>query len=442
MITLHPLPDADFACPACSARLVADGWYMPGMRPLATLACPSCGRRYYGDLRVAQALYTPMLLDAETGAVHDAHGVPWFARWLRDSYAARASDDPVFTVHELRPVARPLLLNCIDRLYGHALLKLFNAQHYLDHHPDRDLIVLVPRYLAWLVPDGVAEVWTVDLPLRRGAEWNDALASSIADRISGFESCALSVALPHPHPGDVDIERFTRVKPAGEDLWRDVPRRPAVAFIWRDDRTWSRPGTPMRRLTERLGRAVGGTLQGGTSQAAQAQRARVIALAEGLHGTFPGVRFRVIGPGTPGDLPEWISDERAGLMDEATERRWCELYAASHLVIGIHGSNMLLPSAHAGAVLELVPHDRWGNYLQDLHVRRADAREAMIHTRLVPDLLEPEAVAAIACSILTDRNAMMLNLGREMSRHASAPIGSFVELRRRLRDSSENGGTA
>lgn len=435
MITLHPVPDVDFACPACSARLVAHGWYVPGMRALARLECPSCSRQFYGDLGVAQALYTPMLLDVETGEVHDPHGVPWFARWLRDSYAARVSDDLDVTVRELRPVVRPLLLNCIDRLYGHAVLKLFNAQHYLDHHPDRDLIVLVPRYLAWLVPDGVAEVWTVDLPLRRGAEWNDALASRIAERISGFESCAISVALPHPHPGDVAIERFTRVKPAGEDLWRDVPRRPAVAFIWRDDRVWSGPETPMRRLTERLGRAVGSASQG-----AQAQRARVIALAESLRVAFPKVSFRVIGPGTPGDLPEWIGDERAGVIDEGTERRWCELYAASHLTIGIHGSNMLLPSAHAGAVLELVPHDRWGNYLQDLHVRRADPREAMIHTRLVPDALEPEAVASIAASILTDRNAMMLNLGREMSRHASAPIASFVELRRRLRDDAEKGG--
>lgn len=442
MITLHPVPDADFACPACSARLVAHGWYMPGMRALARLVCPSCGRRYYGDLSVAQALYTPMLLDADTGEVHDAHGVPWFARWLSDSYATRVSSDLDFTVRELRPPRRPLLLDCIDRLYGHALLKLFNAQHYLDHHPDRDLILLVPRYLAWLVPDGAAEVWTIDLPLRRGAEWNDALASKIAQRLSGFESCAISVALPHPHPGDVAIERFTRVKPADEDLWRGVARRPAAAFIWRDDRTWSRPGTPMRKLTERLGRAVGGRDEGGSSQGVQAQRARVIALAEGLRGAFPDICFRVIGPGTPGDLPEWIQDERVGAIDEATERRWCELYAASHLVVGIHGSNMLLPSAHAGAVLELVPHDRWGNYLQDLHVRHADAREAMIHTRLVPDTLEPEAVAEIAASILSDRNAMMLNLGREMSRHASAPIGSFVELRRRLRDGLDNGGAA
>ena len=292
MITLHPVPQINAACPACSAGLVADGWYMPGMRPLAALGCPACGRRYYGDLPVAQALYTPMLLDAGTGQVFDAHGVPWFAKWLAQAYAARSNEDIGFTVRTNRPVRRPLVLNCLDRLYGHALLKLFNAQYYIDHRPDVDLILLVPRYLQWLVPDGVAEVWSVDLPLRRGAEWNDRLAAQITQRVQEFGACLLSVALPHPHPADVAIQRFTRVAPSDEALWATVTARPVVTFIWRDDRVWGGHDTPMRKLADRLGRAVGAG-----SARADVQRQHVVALAELLLVAFPSLVFRVVGPG-------------------------------------------------------------------------------------------------------------------------------------------------
>lgn len=397
---------------------------MPGMRALADLVCPGCSARFYGDLPCGQGLYTPQLLDAATGEVFDRFGVPWFARWLRDSFADRRTDDLDFTVEEFRPVVRPLLLNCLDKLYGHALLKLFNAQHYLDHHPDHDVVLLLPRYLRWLAPRGVAAVWSVDLPLRRGAEWNDRLADEIARRVAPFASCMLSVALPHPHAEDVDIERFTGVAPCDEERWAQVAHEPTVTFVWRDDRTWGGQGGGLRRLADRLA--------GGAGRAADrvaAQRERVVALAATLRRSAPALRFVVAGPGTPGDLPEHIVDDRTPAIDEAVERRWCSLYAASHVVVGIHGSNMLLPSAHAGAVVELVPADRWGNVMQDLMTASHDAREALLAVRLVPDSADPETVALIVGSLLTYRNAMMLNLGRANSLHSAARIDSFAERR-------------
>jgi len=150
MIRLHPIPDADHTCPYCQVRLEVRGWYIPGMRNLADLKCPQCGRKFYGDLPVGHGLYYPMLLEPDTGIVHDKHGVNWFANWLRDSYANRVNSPVKFTVEDFRPLKRPVLLNCLDRLYGHCILKLLNAQYYLDHHSNIDLIVLVPRFLRWM----------------------------------------------------------------------------------------------------------------------------------------------------------------------------------------------------------------------------------------------------------------------------------------------------
>ncbi|HEX8115700.1 MAG TPA: hypothetical protein VF521_00385, partial [Pyrinomonadaceae bacterium] len=236
---LHPVTDADHECSYCRVSLRVKGWHIPGMRNLADLFCGLCGREFYGDLAAGQALYTPMLLDKATGEVHDPHGVDWFAGWLRDSYARR-SDEPVpFEVSELRTIKRPVvLLNCLDTLYGHSLLKLLNAQYYLDRRADLDLVVMVPSFLAWMVPEGVAQVWVVGLPLRRGTEWSEWLAREVRRRVETFDEANLSHALSHPRPDEFDIERFTRVKPFPLGEWDARLGRPTVTFIWRDDRPW------------------------------------------------------------------------------------------------------------------------------------------------------------------------------------------------------------
>jgi hypothetical protein len=410
MIRLHPLTDAPHDCPHCGATLQIVGWHIPGMRNLAELRCEVCGREFYGDIAAGQALYTPMLLEKASGVVHDAHGVEWFARWLRDSYAQRASDPLNFTQEELAPVTRHVvLLNCLDTLYGHCLLKLLNAQHYLDHQPDLDLIVIVPSFLRWLVPAGVAQIWTIDLPLRRGTEWNDWLAREIQRRVGAFENASLSVALSHPRPDDYDIERFTRIKPFPLDEWEERMERPTVTFIWREDRLWRAPQDAHARA-KRFGRLFNAEENG-----VEKQLRLVIALAESLRAVHQGIDFAVAGVGAHGRLPDWIADMRRSEVDVGTEREWCARYAASHVVVGVHGSNMLLPSAHAGGVVELIGAERWGNYLQDILFRAGDAREMFFRYRFMPDSTAPAALAQVTDSVLASFGAfqhLMSGMGR------------------------------
>ena len=384
-------------------RLGVTGWLVPGMRCLADLRCANCGREFYGDLKVGQALYTPMLLEKETGTVHDARGVGWFADWLRESYARRIDAPVPFVAQECRPVTRPVvLLNCLDTLYGHSLLKLLNAQHYLERHLEVDLVVMVPSSLAWMVPEGAAQIWVVGLPLRRGTEWNEWLAREISRRVEGFESVSLSVALSHPRSDDYDIERFTRVKPFPLDEWELRLGQPVVTFIWRDDRPWRvRYDRSDDTRREKLKRLLGPP---GVSFGEQYRQ--VSELAELLRVDWPSLDFAVAGlaEGGRGDLPSWVKDLRCATAHEEAERRWSERYAASHVVVGVHGSNMLLPSGHAGAVVEMIGPERWGNFTQDILFRTADdCREMFFRYRFIPDLTQPREVAQLVGSLLRGR---------------------------------------
>lgn len=413
MVPLHPTPEARFACVYCETRLECLGWYLPGMRNLADLRCARCGREFYGDLAVGQALYTPMLLEKRTGEVHDSFGVGWFADWLRESYARRTDAPLPFAVRERAPITRGVvLLNCLDTLYGHSLLKLLNAQHYVDCRPDADLIVMVPAFLEWMVPDGAAQVWVVDLPLRRGTEWNDWLAREVRRRAEAFPTVHLSVAYSHPHPEDYDIERFTRVKPFPLAEWGARLERPTVTFVWREDRLWEAPPEPgagrLAKLRRRIDRPA---------NRAEGQLRKVLATAEALRRELPALDFALVGMGEPRGLPRWVSDFRRTAVDADTERGWCARYAASHLVVGVHGSNMLLPTAHAGGAVELIGRERRGNFLQDILFRPGDAREMFFRYRFAPPSTTPDELAELLSFVLRGYTDFQRLMGPEFCRH-------------------------
>lgn len=417
MIILHPIPDAVFNCPYCQEHLEVIGWYVPGMRNLADLKCPQCKLRFYGDLAVGHGLHYPMLLEHETGIVHDDYAEEWFAQWLRDSYANRVDSSVKFTVENFSQLKKPILLNCLDTLYGHSILKLLNAQYYIDRCLDHELILLIPRFLRWMVPDGVAEIWTVDLSLNRGVEWNDWIASEIKCRIEPFEACWLSVAFSHPHYEDFTIERFTRVQPFPVDKWIDRLKRPTVTFIWREDRLWidEKRNSKWQDLPLKLKRRFLKTEMLLTDRAKQKQK--VIDLACKLKTDLPRLDFAVVGIGKPGGFPEWITDLKTLEPGEKTEKKWCERYAQSHIVIGVHGSNMLLPSAHAGSIVELVPNSRWGNLVQDILLSSDDIRESVFRYRFLSIESTVNTVANCTVSLMRRLPVALLNFKRSLNNH-------------------------
>lgn len=421
MIQLHPIPNSIHKCPYCNLPLEVKGWYIPGMRNLADLRCPNCEKEFYGDLLSGHALYYPMLLEKNTGKVYDNYNVVWFSRWLHDSYVNRKNSLIEFKVEEFKPLKNVILLNCLDTLYGHSLLKLLNSQYYIDHRSDLDLIIIIPKFLRWMVPDGVAAIWTVDLPLNRGTEWNDWLASEIKKRVMPMNSCWLSVAFSHPHPKDYDITRFTKIDTFRKDQWDTSTEKPMITFIWREDRCWDYRNNKsyVNLLKHKLF---------DIDISIEIQKLNIIDLAQDLKRVFPNIDFALIGLGNSGEFPSWIKDMRVQKIDEETERKWCERYAKSHITIGVHGSSMLLPSAHSGSIIDLMPEDRWGNVIQDLLLKDYDCRDLLFTVRLINLSISARELSHIAISMLKNHKLSTLRMSRIYLLHDSNNINSIHEL--------------
>lgn len=411
MLELFPDPTIDHlsGCPHCGGGFEVQSAHVPGMHTLVHLECESCRRAYYGELPIGHAIHAPLVLEAETGTIHGNVDERTFgAHWLSEAYANR-TDEPVgFETHQRRPVEETaVLFNCLDGVYGHALLKLLNCQYHLDAGHDHTLVVLIPRSLGWLVPDGVDGVWTVDAGLDMDTTWNERLDVELRRGVEQFETCFLDPCFPVPSRNHVDIERFTGIDPFPRSEWENRLETPTVTFIWREQsKLWSSTPRAPRKVRRVRGYLNKASEWLGFRLDRREQIRNVARLERRLRERFPDLDFAVTGIGSGGSLPDSVEDLRVDGPDQDDERALCRRYANSHVVVGVHGSNMLLPSAHAGAVVELMPFHKWGNITEDMIPRtsnREQEREALFHGRVLPIGTRGETLAEVVASTLTAR---------------------------------------
>jgi FkbM family methyltransferase len=372
---LWPQPDEGGICPRCERPLQHPTLRLSGWRFLLDGRCRGCEHRYLQDLPYGHGLIYPATLDLDTGETFQVGDGAWFAAALRPLWERPDTANTELEVQARAAASRVVLINCLDKVYGHMLLKLLNAGRQ-PADPDLSLVVLVPESLAHLVPAGVAESWILHAPTSRCSGWLMDLEPRLRKEIQRFDECLLSPAFPHPHPSTYNLDDFTGA------VTPERSGEPSIVFSLRSDRRWGRDG--------------------------RQQRANVARLRERILGEFPEAGFVALGAGEHGGLPESMEDRSATAPDADRERDWLALLRGADLVIGVHGSNLLLPSALARATVELLPRARYGNAFQATLLSTADPTTALIRHRVVygdDDLsdVDPDRLAEIALSILSSR---------------------------------------
>ncbi len=168
---------------------------------------------------------------------------------------------------------------------------------------------------------------------------------------SASSSAWLSPAFPHPHPATYRLPDFL------PDLRPERVGKPSVVLSLRDDRRWGRTG--------------------------RSQRQNVHDLCSHLRRRFPEAAFTAIGIGGEAPLPDEVRDQRSRAPTGHDEKTWLSLAAGADLAVGVHGSNLLLPSGLASSCVELVPRGRYGNVLQATLLDDDDPLETLWRHRFV-----------------------------------------------------------
>ena len=336
-----------------------------------------------GDLPANHGLYTPLVFDPHTGALLGDTSLEWWAGSLPTLCRGPRREDAPLEVEVFRPGAeRIIFLNTLDFVFGHSLLLLLNAGVYLDRYPDHGLIVIVTPELRRYVPAvGMAEVWTLDVPPGETRHWHANLDARFAARTGAAEAAFVARALSLPAPERYDLRRhgLTPTTPAVGP----VAAAPTVLFTYRGSRLWGGSWSSERRRLTRLGKW--------------------------LRRVWPAVRLEIVGHAPlPAPVPGWTdATRRAGAAGDDYDADLLRRLGASDLVVGVHGSNLLLPSAVAPRVIELVPLDKYASLLQaTLFDARRPLREHLwrrryLHGNGTMNDLAPRGVALLIHAMIS-----------------------------------------
>lgn len=396
MIQIKPYMFTNCSC-SCGGDFSFSELIWQGLHICEKLICTNCGKVRINSLEVNQSGIEPYIFypDSELICDHQGNVVPdnWFSKKLK-CLANPVIRDVDLEIEIINKFDGVLILNTLDYIYGHSFLYLLNLQRIIKSEKELGIIVIIQPMLRWLIPEkNVAEIWTVDLGFRDFNNFYPDLSVKINSELARFKKVMLSKAYVIPTNENINIQAFTGIKPYN---FLNEPSFPSITFIWREDpdRLWIRNIYLLKGFKKAgLGKLL-----------IPFQYLRVIYLFRLLRRTI-GTKFTysVAGLGDFGNFPSYIRDLRVKRFTEDAEKMLCEIYSESTLVIGIHGSGMLLPSAHAGMTVSLMPSKRWGNFAEDILFTEKDVRLASFQRRIVPLNLSIFDIRDIIADMVTGR---------------------------------------
>ena len=423
MIELKPNTYNKFLCPQCKKdNIKVIDIIFQGIHVLADCQCNVCNFEFYHDFPVGHALYYPIAIEKNNQKVYDKNNTKWFSKPLKDSILSKSKDKIKIEKKIFFNEKNVVILNCIDYLYGHVLLKLFNAQYYIDNYKQYGLIIIIPKMFKWLLPEGISEAWIIDTNLKEAQNWFIELEEFVKKEFKRFDKIYLSLAFSHPDPSEIDIARFTKIKRFNLDKF--LENKINITFITREDRLWF--NTKFELFIYKIIRKLK-LLKYFNKFFIDLQNKLIDQTYKQVKRELPNADFNVVGLGRSGKFKKYINDYRKNDITKEIEIKWCEIYSKSHLIIGIHGSNMLLPTALAAGFIEILPKNRYGNIIQDVFLPYKK-RELFYLGRFVREFVMPNEIASHAIAIIKHFSGFDKNMNDKYLRHEIYhDVSKFVE---------------
>jgi hypothetical protein len=392
MIEISPKISYLFNCPNDNSVIQNQKIAWQGSHVCIEASCDICKHEFYVDLPVQQGSVTQYVFDRTNAKLLDNTPENFFSNSLKQMHFNECNEEVKFEMEVIKDSKEVILINAIDFLFGHCLYKLLHLSRALKIRKDGTvgIVVLVQPFLKWLVPRHlVSEIWTVHLPMSKSNKYYPDLSEKINRGIKKFDKVSITKPL---YPRNVAIEDFSGIKPFN---FENPPEVPKINFVWREDRLWIKSwflSGVFRKLNI-------------TKVLLPIHYMRVLYFFTLLKYKFKNTRvqFGVTGFGTFGSFPSFIKDTRTTSFTIEIEKALCQEYASSNIVVGIHGSSMILPSAHAGMAVSILPTKRWGNFSQDLLITEKDPEMALFQKRVVPVKVAISELAEMCHNMLTFR---------------------------------------
>jgi len=395
----------DVECLFCaSVSVTLTEYVFQGIHILAKYNCSACAKSFFQTLPAGHDLDFPISFD-ESGKLikTDTNATLWFVRPLLDSLFKEKKKNVTITKEVFRQTKDAIILNCLDNCFGHSFAKLWNFEILKSKHPDKSIIVFVPKRMRWLLPDSVDEVWSFDASFvtlkSLLVNLDEEVKKSLLPR---FSNVFVSKSSTHLGPDKVELKAF--LKTERFDLAKFSNTSPRITFVLREDRFWHQYSLEFFLFKVfvklRLAKNIFVWRQNFLVNRAVRRIKKKLTTAE----------FYAAGLDSTGRLSPVITDLRLKTPNAENERQWCDLYSKSHIVIGVHGSNMLIPTALAGGFIEILPRNKIKHIAEDTFMNYG-SRYTHFLGRHLDHFVSPALVSEHVTSMLKDfdyvyRNAL------------------------------------
>jgi hypothetical protein len=410
VIDIYPRPNLPAQqCPRCeTANNQVEKLYFQGTHILGCPTCVACGLEFFATLPTGHSAHFPVAFTMD--GKYSRYGgkqAAWLALPLIRSLQNEPAQHPDIQLIQANNGGDLLLVNCLDACFGHVFTKIWNVYLLKEKFPERKMAVLLPAQCKWLLPEGV-EIWAVDLPLNALEGDVKGLDNWVKSQFPRFKTVSLGEVQVHVDHLSLDFEKILKSKRFNLDKFVHKPAK--VTFIWRTDRFWT--NSSFLHFLEKAAIKFG--FQSWVQGILLARQGRVLgSLIKKVKRELPEVEFMVTGLGKKGKLPNGISDHRVSYINEEVESRWNHLFGQSHLVIGMHGSHMLIPTALAAGFVELLPRHKIAHLTEDI-AQQYPQRLAHFLGRYLDAFTSPAMLAMHVVAILKGFGFVYGNLEKEI----------------------------
>lgn len=364
MLSLKPLISPITTCPNCGKENSGfDTYEFLGQHILSTGKCLKCQVFYYHNWPIGHGEQFSIAFTDNGKAKYADQAGQWLAQPLIRGVKEGRKHKVIIRRNINHSITHGVLINCLDPCFGHIIWKLFNVatRERFDEH--QGWVVLIPAQCAWMVPTEVAEVWTVEVALHQLHDRLDGLDEFV--RGTALESLTVAPLKTHLNHEHIPMERFFRTTPFALNSFMKKPFM--VTFICREDRFWLR--TKCEEFLWFVCRKY--EIAGLQRWFLFRQNRSIQQIVRRVKKVIPQAQFALTGLSNHPTTMKGVTDLRRSQMDQEWELKWCDQYAQSHLVIGVHGSNMLIPTALAAGFIELMPRFKIPFMTEDILLRHA-----------------------------------------------------------------------
>lgn len=303
---------------------------------VSEIRCDSCGEKqvYLLPTDNHSAVIYPFSFDPKTfthnGELND------YTQLLLKNYKKKLNN--VKTTIEFfgeKKKEKCLIVNTLDNAYGHSLFKIFGLINiFKNHHKEYDIIVLTFPQFSYMIPEEFNKI----IINKSFNEMN--IYTNISNLIKKITNKykEVEIAINSTYP----LER-NKIKKYFFNEYIKETNQKKIVYIYRKEykRSWG----------------------------VFLEKRRVKALFKKLKSKYSNeYEFYIIGDYDGGDFEEYIIDKRVKKYNKKSDVEWISILNEAELVIGVHGSHMILPSLLAKKVLDLLPRFKYSHIGEDIFV--------------------------------------------------------------------------